>query len=252
MSLLTTHNLAKSYHPVDIFSGLSLSIPRGARIALVGPNGIGKTTLLRVIAGEEPPTAGGVHYARGLTIGYLPQESVLESEYTLWDECLLPFAELRVQEAELARLEDAMSRADHRPEDVERYGVLQARFELAGGYEYETRIRQVLTGLGFSPDEFHMPLVHLSGGQRTRALMARLLLEAPTLLVLDEPTNHLDMAAVEWLEGYLKDWDGAALIVSHDRYFLDRTVERLLVIDERVLVGYWGGYSEYLEETGSG
>ncbi len=248
MSLVTTYNLAKSFDPVDIFTGLTLSIPHGARVALVGPNGIGKTTLLRIIADREPPSTGEVHRARGLTMGYLPQESVLESNRTLWEECLLPFEEVRSQEAELARLEVQMGDAKpaEEPNILERYGALQEKFDLAGGYTYETRIRQVLTGLGFADDEFHMPLEHLSGGQRTRALLARLLLEAPLLLVLDEPTNHLDIQAIEWLESYLKDWDGAALIVSHDRYFLDKVCNHIWEMSPAGFETYRGNYTHYL------
>lgn len=248
MALVTTRNLAKSFDPVDIFVGLTLSIPHGARVALVGPNGIGKTTLLRIIAGREPPSAGEVHRARGLTIGYLPQESVIESDRALWEECLLPFTGLRSQEAELARLEAQMEAGDQSEDILTRYGALQEKFERAGGYLYETRIRQVLTGLGFSDDEFHMPLEHLSGGQRTRALLARLLLEAPTLLVLDEPTNHLDIQAVEWLESYLKDWDGAALIVSHDRYFLDKVCNHIWEMSRAGFEAYRGNYTHYLQQ----
>jgi ATP-binding cassette subfamily F protein 3 len=250
MSLLTTHRLGKSYDPVDLFAGLSLSIPHGARIALVGPNGIGKTTLLRIIAGEEPPSAGEVHRARGLTIGYLPQESVFESERTLWEECLLPFADLRAQEAELTELSHTLSDPDpvRAQAALERYGKLQARFEHAGGYTYETEIRQVLTGLGFAEREFHMPLAHLSGGQRTRAQLARLLLEKPQLLILDEPTNHLDIQAVEWLENYIKNWEGAALIVSHDRYFLDKVCNRVWEMREGGIETYRGNYSHYVRQ----
>ncbi|MBN1666588.1 MAG: ABC-F family ATP-binding cassette domain-containing protein [Anaerolineales bacterium] len=248
MSLVTTHNLGKSFDPVDIFAGLSLSIPHGARIAIVGPNGIGKTTLLRIIAGEDLPSSGEVHYARNLNIGYLPQESVLESDGTLWDECLQPFAGLRSLEAELARLEAEMSDPLRLAEILPRYGSLQARFEHAGGYTYETRIRMVLTGLGFASHEFQMPLEHLSGGQRTRALLARLLLEAPTLLILDEPTNHLDIQAIEWLENYLKDWDGAALIVSHDRYFLDKVCNHIWEMSAAGIELYRGNYSHYVQQ----
>ncbi len=247
MSLVTTYNLAKSFDPVDIFTGLTLSIPHGARVALVGPNGIGKTTLLRIIADREPPSSGEVHRARGLTMGYLPQESVLESDRTLWEECLLPFAALQSQEAELARLEALMGDSDQH-DILERYGALQEKFDLAGGYLYDTRIRQVLTGLGFADEEFQMPLEHLSGGQRTRALLARLLLEAPTLLVLDEPTNHLDIQAVEWLESYLKDWDGAALIVSHDRYFLDKVCNHIWEMSPAGFETYRGNYTHYLQQ----
>ena len=248
MALITTHNITKSFDPIDIFSGLSLSIPHGARIALVGPNGIGKTTLLRIIAGEDPPSSGDVHRARGLTIGYLPQESVLESDSTLWEECAQPFTQLKEQAKELAQLEAQMSQPNP-PDDIfERYGTLQEKFDHAGGYTYETRLRMVLTGLGFRDDEHHMPLEHLSGGQRTRALLARLLLEAPTLLVLDEPTNHLDIQAVEWLESYLRDWDGAALIGSHDRYFLDKVCNHIWEMSRTGFEAYRGNYSHYLQQ----
>ncbi|MBU1659856.1 MAG: ABC-F family ATP-binding cassette domain-containing protein [Chloroflexi bacterium] len=248
MSLITTHNLGKSFDPVDIFAGLSLSITHGARVAIVGPNGIGKTTLLRIIAGEESPSAGEVHRSRGLTMGYLPQESVLESDSTLWETCLAPFAELQAQESELTRLEAEMSDPAKAEAALEHYGALQPRFEHAGGYTYETRIQQVLAGLGFAKSEYLMPLAHLSGGQRTRALLARLLLEAPTLLILDEPTNHLDIAAVEWLENYLKDWDGAALFVSHDRYFLDKVCNNIWEMSAAGIETYRGNYSHYVEQ----
>ena len=209
MSLITATALAKSFRPEDIFSNITLSVPPHARIAIVGPNGIGKTTLLRILAGEEQPSAGVVSQARSLRTGYLPQEAALESTPTLWDECLLPFAVLRQQEAELARLEAAMGDPDQGPQALERYGRLQAEFEHLGGYTYLNRIEQVLTGLGFQRVEFDFPLAHLSGGQRTRALYARLLLSDPDLLVLDEPTNHLDIDAVEWLEGCLDPCGGA-------------------------------------------
>ncbi len=250
MSLITTYNLSKSYEPVEIFSGLSFSIPHGARIAIVGPNGIGKTTLLRVLAQREPASGGEVHYSRGLTTGYLPQESVLESDQTLWQECLQPFSELRAQESELHRLTAEMSHSDPEvaSDALDRYGKLQARFEHAGGYTYETTLKQVLSGLGFSEDEYDMPLMHLSGGQRTRALLARLLLEAPTFLILDEPTNHLDIQAVEWLENYLKDWDGATLIVSHDRYFLDKVCNRIWEMGGGQIEEYRGNYSHYIQQ----
>ena len=248
MSLITTHNLGKSFDPVDLFAGLSLNIPHGARVAIVGPNGIGKTTLLRIIAGDESPSAGDVHRSRGLTMGYLPQESVLESDGNLWEACLAPFAELRAQEAELARLEAEMSDPSKAEAALERYGTLQPRFEHAGGYTYENRIQQVLAGLGFAKSEYHMPLAHLSGGQRTRALLARLLLEAPTLLIFDEPTNHLDIAAIEWLENYLKDWDGAALLVSHDRYFLDKVCNNIWEMSAAGIETYRGNYSHYVQQ----
>ncbi len=252
MSLITAANLAKSYGPNDIFSGASFAIPKGARLAIVGPNGIGKTTLLRILSGEETPSEGSVSRAKTLRMGYLPQEAVndaaFESDASLWAVCLDSFADLRQQEAELARLEALMSDAQQAEIALARYGPLQAEFEARGGYTYLTRIRQVLTGLGFTADEFDFPLSHLSGGQRTRALLARLLLADPDLLILDEPTNHLDIAAVEWLEEYLTRWEGAALIVSHDRYFLDRVATTILEMSRQGFETYHGNYSAYVQD----
>ena len=248
MSLITATDLAKSYGPVDIFKGVSLSIPYGSRIAVVGPNGIGKTTLLRILMGFEEPSAGSLHRARNLSLGYLPQEAMLAGTHTLWQECLSVLADLRELEAELASLEDAMSDPDQADSALERYGTLQQEFERRGGYTYETRIRQTLTGLGFDPTDFNRPLPQLSGGQRTRAVLARLLLSDPDLLIMDEPTNHLDIHAVEWLEGYLSQWNGATLIVSHDRYFLDRVVDHIWEMRSNGIEVYRGNYSAYLQQ----
>ncbi len=250
MSLITAHDLAKSFGANDIFSGISLSIPYHARIAIIGPNGIGKTTLLRLLAGEEEPSAGQVSQARNLAIGHLAQEAGLDSQNTLWEECLLPFEALRQQEAELQNLEQAMADPHRATQVLEKYGRLQAEFEHAGGYTYVNRIQQVLSGLGFTADEFSSPLKRLSGGERTRALLARLLLSQPDLLILDEPTNHLDISAVEWLEGYLRQWDGAALIVSHDRYFLDQVVDTIWEMTRAGFEVYHGNYSDYVRQRG--
>lgn len=247
MSLISAASLAKSFGPDDIFTGISFSIPHGARFAIVGPNGIGKTTLLRILVGLDEPSAGTVNLARGARIGYLPQEAILGGSHTLWEECLSAVQELREMETELSRLEQAMSDPQQAEAALERYGRLQAEFERRGGYTYETRIRQTLSGLGFDLDDFHRPIPQLSGGQRTRAVLARLLLSEPDLLVLDEPTNHLDIQAVEWLEGYLRQWPGAALIVSHDRYFLDQVVDHILEMSKNGLETYRGNYSAYVQ-----
>jgi ATP-binding cassette subfamily F protein 3 len=248
MSLISTSQLSKSYDPVDIFEDITISIPKRARIALVGPNGIGKTTLLRILVGLEEPSSGTVHRSRNLSIGYLPQEAVFDSANTLWEECLEAFNDLLDQAAELARLEKAMSDPEQASQALERYGSLQRAFEVQGGYTYEDLIRQTLRGLGFQPDDENRPLSQLSGGQRTRALLAHLLLSKPELLVLDEPTNHLDMQAVEWLEGYLSKWEGATLIVSHDRYFLDQVVDHIWEMNLQSLETYRGNYSAYLHQ----
>jgi ATP-binding cassette subfamily F protein 3 len=248
MSLITAQDLAKSFGARDIFSGISLSIPRHARIAIIGPNGIGKTTLLRILAGEEEPSAGVVSQAKKLSIGHLAQEAGLESPHTLWEECLMPFQPLRELETELQCLEQAMGHPGEIDQVLEKYGRLQADFEHRGGYTYILRIQQVLSGLGFTPDEYQAPLSRLSGGERTRALLARLLLTEPDLLILDEPTNHLDIAAVEWLEGYLSQWEGATLIVSHDRYFLDQVVDTIWEMTRTGFEVYHGNYSAYVDQ----
>ncbi|MCC7362292.1 MAG: ABC-F family ATP-binding cassette domain-containing protein [Anaerolineales bacterium] len=250
MSLLTGSQLAKSYGPDDIFAGIDLALPQGARIGLVGANGAGKTTLLRLLAGLEEPSRGGVQRARGLRLGYLPQEAALYSAGTLWEEMLTAFADLRAREAELARLEAAMADPAQAEDVLERYGALQHQFELDGGYAYEVRIRQVLDGLNFVAADYARPVIQLSGGQKTRALLGRLLLENPDLLILDEPTNHLDIHAVEWLESWLNAWGGAVLIVSHDRYFLDQVVTTIWELAYGRLAEFRGNYSAYLVQRG--
>ena len=248
MSLITANSLSKSFGAEDLFTNVSFSVAKGARLALVGPNGIGKTTLLRILIGQEEPSSGTVTHARSLRIGYLPQEADFELTGTLWDVCLEPFAELIRMQGELENLEEDMSDPAKRDQALARYGTLQHNFEQRGGYVYQVQIKQVLTGLGFDPPDFQMSLDHLSGGQRTRAHLARLLLSNPDLLLLDEPTNHLDIRAVEWLEGYLSQWDGAAIIVSHDRYFLDHACNALLEMAISGSEYYRGNYTTYLNE----
>ena len=247
MPLITTTKLGKSFDPVDIFEDITLSIPYHARMAIVGANGVGKTTLLRILAGEDEPTTGSVHRARGIRIGYLPQEAIKIQEGTLWSSCLEAFETLLTQADNLQAMEKAMQAPDCDPQLLERYGRIQAEFEHAGGYTYHNRIEQTLTGLGFTRIDYERPISQLSGGQRTRASLARLLLENPDLLLLDEPSNHLDIQAVEWLEAYLKDWDGAAVIVSHDRYFLDQVATHILEMSPSI-EDYRGNYTAYLRQ----
>ncbi|HET6596585.1 MAG TPA: ABC-F family ATP-binding cassette domain-containing protein [Anaerolineales bacterium] len=248
MSLISVSSLSKAFGAEDLFANVSFSVAKGARLALVGPNGIGKTTLLRILIGQEEPSSGTVTRARSLRIGYLPQEADFELTGSLWDVCLEPFADLIRMQEELEKLEGEMSDPAKREQALDRYGTLQHNFEHRGGYVYQVRIKQVLTGLGFDPSDFEMSLDHLSGGQRTRAHLARLLLSNPDILLLDEPTNHLDISAVEWLEGYLSQWDGAAVIVSHDRYFLDHACNALLEMAISGAEYYRGNYTTYLQE----
>ena len=252
MSLIQAHDLHKSYGDRDVLNGVDLALARQARIALVGPNGIGKTTLLRILAGRELPDDGEIHRARDLRIGYLPQEPAYEmptrGDETIWEFCLEAFQALRRREAELAELEKAMADPKLVDQAIKRYGALQEAFEREGGYAYEARIRQVLTGLGIPATRFSTPLRFLSGGERTRLQLARLLLEDPELLILDEPTNHLDIMAVEWLERWLADWPGTAIMVSHDRYFLDRVADGVWELTASGIQTYRGNYSAYVEQ----
>ncbi|HEY6042356.1 MAG TPA: ATP-binding cassette domain-containing protein, partial [Anaerolineae bacterium] len=205
MSILTASNISQSYGAFDVFKGVNVSIPNDGKIGLVAPNGIGKTTLLLILAGTQVPSTGRVHLARGRRIGYLRQEAMdafVERDNTVYAEMLTVFADLRAQEARLREMEEQMANGEMVTEGAQwnEYHRAQEQFEAAGGYEYDTRIQNVLKGLGFSTASWEAPLRQLSGGQKTRALLARLLLERPDLLILDEPSNHLDIEAIEWLE----------------------------------------------------
>jgi ATP-binding cassette subfamily F protein 3 len=249
MSILTADNLGLSFGAFDLFGGITVTVPNDGKIGLIGLNGIGKTSLLLILGGLNQPTAGTVSIARGRRIGYLPQEAMEafgDKENTVYAEMLNVFSGLQAQQQRLHEMEDAMAAGDHSPELLDKYGELQGAFEHAGGFDYEVRIQQTLQGLGLGKESWDMPLNHLSGGQKTRALLARLLLEKPDLLMLDEPTNHLDIEAVEWLERILKEWEGAVLIVSHDRYFLDNVVDTIWEMNRTGIDEYSGNYSAYL------
>jgi ATP-binding cassette subfamily F protein 3 len=252
VSILTTTGLSKQFGPQDVFSDVSLQIGHGDRVGLVGANGSGKTTLLDILAGLETPSSGLVHCARGLRMGYLPQEAALAAGgETLWQKAHSALDHLQEQAVQLRHMEEAMQVAIDAGEQEQllvRYGEAQETFDSAGGYSYEHRIRQVLGGLGFSEEDYSCPLARLSGGQQTRAQLAHLLLNEPDLLLLDEPTNHLDLDAIEWLEDYLQAWPGAMVIVAHDRFFLDKMVARVWDLAGAGLHHYRGNYSSYVQQ----
>jgi len=254
MPLVSAVNLTKSYAGVSVLTGASCALEPGQKVGLVGRNGAGKTTLLRMIAGLETPDDGQVVLAPGATAGYLPQVPVVEESRTLWEEAASAFATARGAERRLRDAETRLALPEvHGDEAVlaaalDEYGRLRDLFERAGGFTYEADIRRTLAGLGFQEEQWQRPLASMSGGQRARAALARLLLTAPDLLLLDEPTNHLDLDALEWLQAFLQGFRGAVLIVSHDRYLLNAVTTRTLDLDTGRIEDYPGGYTAYVAE----
>jgi ATP-binding cassette, subfamily F, member 3 len=247
LSILTVSNLAKTYITEEIFSNVSFQIQEREHVALVGVNGAGKSTVLRIIAGIEHPNEGEIITAAGLRITYLPQEATFTSDNTLREEARLAFEHALQMQDRMREIEHQMADAGGELDALmEEYDRLSVRFEAAGGYDVEHRTDEVLQGLGFTQDQFDDPVARLSGGQKTRVALAKALLADPDLLLLDEPTNHLDLEMLEWLEDFLSRWTGACLIVSHDRYFLDRVTTRTLDLSFGRLEDYPAPYAKYL------
>jgi ATP-binding cassette, subfamily F, member 3 len=249
MPILSGTNLGKWYGAERIFDGVNVLVNRGDKIALVGPNGAGKTTLLRILAGIEDATEGSVGKARSLRVAYLAQEVTFEGGLTLMEAAGRAFDHLNEMEQELRLLESLMGDTEH-PEweaRMDRYGDLHARFEHAGGYHTEHVIERTLEGLSFKPEHFGQRLDTFSGGQKTRAALAITLLQDPDLLLLDEPTNHLDLRALQWLEEFLRTWPGTLVVISHDRYFLDRVSTRTMEMAWGKLADYPGNYTKFLQ-----
>lgn len=250
MAVITAQSVTKVYGGLPVLTGATVSLEGGERVGLVGANGAGKSTLLKIIAGHEKPDGGTVHIARRVHLGYLPQEARFHSEKTLREAMLTVFVrlqEVRVRLRELeALLETRGDPATWDPALLQEYTLLLGEFEERGGYSYESRIEQVLGGLGFAPESLDEPASHLSGGQQTRARLARLLLEEPDFLLLDEPTNHLDLETTEWLERFLSSWSAGLVIVSHDRRFLDKVTRRTVEIIDGGAESYPAPYSRYL------
>jgi len=248
VSLIIAEHLTHAFGAKEVLKDISFRIGQESRVGLVGPNGEGKTTLLRVIAGELEPTIGQVHRAKGVRVGYLPQDPPALTGTTIHAAALDAFADLRRMEADLEKLTHDMSADSANQALIDRYGAMQHEFEARGGYSYTNRIEQVLTGLKFDKPSWGQALSDLSGGQRTRAYLATLLLQEPDVLLLDEPTNHLDMDAVEWLEGWLQSYRGAMVVVSHDRYFLDKVTTSTWEVAWGGVEAYRGAYSHYLTQ----
>ena len=251
MPILSTTDLGHSFGADDLFEDVNVKLDARDRVGLVGPNGVGKTTLLLLLARLLESTEGSINLVQDVSVGMLRQEAVLTfagQENTIYEEMLSLFANLTELEEQLRDMEAALAAGENSVPFLESYGRLQEAYEVAGGYDYQVDIKRVLQGLGFAPEEWNMPLMQLSGGQKTRVLLGRLLLEKPDLLILDEPTNHLDMAAVVWLERTLRSWVGALIIVSHDRYFLDAVVGHIWDMDGRSVTAYRGDYSSYVRQ----
>jgi ATP-binding cassette subfamily F protein 3 len=245
--VISVEEISKSYGGQVLFRDLSWRIAERERIGLVGPNGAGKTTICRILAGVDDPDTGRVSQGRSVTVGYLPQEVAGAVAGSVLAEALAGFDEVWALEREMEDIARALETA---PSDAltHRYGDVQHRFEALGGYRLETQARAILTGLGFRADELARPLAEFSGGWRMRAALARLLLLAPSLLLLDEPTNHLDLEALAWLENFLAGYDGTVVVVSHDRYFLNRMVTSIAELGPAGLTVYPGDYDDYLVE----
>lgn len=254
MIVLQVNQLYKSFATDEILSGVKLEVQHKDRVALVGRNGAGKSTLLKIIAGQMSYDSGEIIIPKDVKLGYLEQHTGLESTLSIWDEMMTIFAPLRNQEQKLRELEQKMSDpAVYENTEVynrimAEYDQLQHDFKDAGGYQYEADTRSVLHGMQFFPEDYNKLISSLSGGQRTRLALAKLLLSKPDLLILDEPTNHLDIETLSWLESYLKGYDGAILIVSHDRYFLDQVVSIVYEVSRHHVSKYVGNYSAYLDQ----
>jgi len=249
MIILQANKIERSFAGEVLFDNINLQVDERDRIALVGKNGAGKSTLLKILVGEEEPTSGEINKKKDISLSYLAQDSRFESENTIYDEMLHVFDDLRRTEQQLRQMELEMG--EKSGEDLEKlmsdYDRLSENFRQAGGFTFEADIRAILNGFKFDESMWQMKIAELSGGQNTRLALAKMLLEKPNLLVLDEPTNHLDIETIAWLENYLVNYSGALIIVSHDRYFLDKVATITLDLTKHSLDRYVGNYSRFVE-----
>lgn len=254
MILLHTQKIARHFGSETLFDNVSMEIMENSRIGLVGRNGAGKTTLLNILSGREEPDEGIVHRKKDCTIGYLDQHTGLESDLTIWEEMEKLTEPIKQIEREMHAIEQQLSdesldkQSDTYTDLLSRYDFLQQSFREHNGYGIESEIRSVLHGFRYYPEDYDTPISNLSGGQKTRLALAKLLLEKKDLLILDEPTNHLDIDTLSWLESYLQNYSKALLIVSHDRYFLDKVVKNIYEVSRGSVENYPGNYSDYLKQ----
>ena len=250
MIILQANKIERSFAGEVLFDNINLQVDERDRIALVGRNGAGKSTLLKILVGEEEPTSGEINKKKDISLSYLAQDSRFESENTIYDEMLHVFDDLRQTEKQLRQMELEMGEKSGAELDklMADYDRLSENFRQAGGFTYEADIRAILNGFKFDESMWQMKIAELSGGQNTRLALAKMLLEKPNLLVLDEPTNHLDIETIAWLENYLVNYSGALIIVSHDRYFLDKVATVTLDLTKHSLDRYVGNYSRFVEQ----
>ena len=250
MIILQANKIERSFAGDVLFENINLQVDERDRIALVGKNGAGKSTLLKILVGEEEPTSGEINKKKDISLSYLAQDSRFESENTIYDEMLHVFDDLRTTERQLRQMELEMGEKTGADLDklMSDYDRLSEEFRQAGGFTYEADIRAILNGFKFDESMWQMKIAELSGGQNTRLALAQMLLEKPNLLVLDEPTNHLDIETIAWLENYLVNYSGALIIVSHDRYFLDKVATITLDLTKHSLDRYVGNYSSFVEQ----
>lgn len=254
MIVLSCNDISKAYIADNIIENISFTINDNDRVGLIGINGAGKTTLFNILTGELEHDTGSIIIPKNKKIGYLKQNTKIESDKTVYEELLSIFSNVMVVEQKLRNLENEISKFSEHDENgklenlMNNYTLLNEQFEKMNGYGYKSQVRGILKGLSFDDSDFDKPINILSGGQKTRVMLAKLLLENADILLLDEPTNHLDINAILWLEKYIRDFKGAVLIISHDRYFLDNTVNRILFLENKTIKAYLGNYSQFMDK----
>ncbi len=248
--ILSCNHIDKSFADKTILRDATFSVKKGERAAIVGLNGAGKTTLLRILAGELNADAGEVIHARDTSFGYLPQQQEYDSDQTIYDELLAVKSDVIEMDSQIRALEDEMTHVTGTELEhlLNRYHRMQTAFEYGEGYTYKSKVLGVINGLGFGGEAMHRRIHNLSGGQKTRIALGKLLLSEPDLLILDEPTNHLDLESVRWLETYLTAYHGSVIVVSHDRYFLDRIADKIIEIEHGKVTSFPGNYTNYAEK----